>query len=217
MELVIPGLYATSPQPLSFDTSLVVRGFLLQRENGNLLIYSASTVDAEEKPMREMGGVLRQYLDHHHEAAPSCDWVARTFDAPLHCHENDRAEASQSCHVDATFSERHLFGRDFEIIPTPGHTSGATTYLWDTGQHRCLFTGDTIYLHGESEWAAAVLASSDRDTYISSLELIRDLDFDVLVPWVASAGENFYAVTDKDDTRRRIDTILERLRHGTTS
>ena len=47
-------------------------------------------------------------------------------------------------------------GDDFEVIPIPGHTSGATAYLWDGGGHRCLFTGDTLYLR-EGEWVAAVL------------------------------------------------------------
>ena len=103
---------------------------------------------------------------------------------------------------------------DLEVIPTPGHTSGATAYLWDTGRHRLLFTGDTIYFrHGE--WVAALLAgTSDRGKYIESLELIRDLDFDVLVPWAATAGQPYHALTDKTDARRRIDAILERIQRG---
>lgn len=215
MDTVIPGLYATPPQPLSFDPSLVVRSFLLRRDDGNLLIYSASTVEAEEEHIRESGGVSRQYLNHRHEASPSCGWVAGTFGAPLHCHENERAGVSQSCNVDETFSVRHTVGGDFEVIPIPGHTSGATAYLWNTGQHRCLFTGDTIYLRGD-EWVAAVLSSSDRDAYIESLELVRELDFDVLVPWAANTGENAFALTDKDDARQRIDAILERVRNGSS-
>ena len=49
---------------------------------------------------------------------------------------------------------------------------------------------------------------------LESLELIKELDFDVLVPWLATAGQPFHAVTDKADTRRRIDAVLERLRRG---
>jgi glyoxylase-like metal-dependent hydrolase (beta-lactamase superfamily II) len=115
--------------------------------------------------------------------------------------------------VRATFSKRHVLDGDFEVIPTPGHTSGATAYLWDSGEHRLLFTGDTVYLH-EGEWVAAVLDSSDRDRYIESLELIRGLDFDVLVPWAASAGQDYLAVTSREGARRRIDAILERVRSG---
>jgi hypothetical protein len=59
-----------------------------------------------------------------------------------------------------------------------------------------------------------VLDSSDRDAYIKSLELIKDLEFDVLVPWAATVGEPCHALTDKADAARRIDAILERLRRG---
>lgn len=216
MDTAIPGLSATPPQPLSFAPSLVVRSFLLERKDGNLLIYSASTVETELERIRERGGISRQYLNHRHEASPACDWVTQTFDAPLHCHERERADISQTCTVGETFSEQHVVGSDFEVIPIPGHTSGATAYLWDTGQHRCLFPGDTIMLRGKGEWVAAVLSSSDRDAYIASLELIRDLDFDVLVPWVADAGEEYIAMTGQDDARRRIDAILEWVRRGGT-
>ncbi len=49
---------------------------------------------------------------------------------------------------------------DFEVIPIPGHTPGATAYLWDDGERRHLFTGDSIYL-SDGEWIAALLDSSD--------------------------------------------------------
>jgi glyoxylase-like metal-dependent hydrolase (beta-lactamase superfamily II) len=104
-------------------------------------------------------------------------------------------------------------GDDFEVIPIPGHTPGATAYLWTGGGHRCLFTGDSLFLR-DGEWVAAVLDSSDRGAYMVSLELIKDLDFDVLVPWAASAGQTFHAVTDKADAGRRIDAVLERVRRG---
>ena len=112
-----------------------------------------------------------------------------------------------------TFSRRHTLDDDFEVIPTPGHTPGATAYLWDSGHHRFLFTGDTVFLH-RGEWHAAVLDSSDRDSYIESLELIRGLEFDVLVPWAATGGDDYYAMTSGADTERRIDAILERIRSG---
>ena len=67
----------------------------------------------------------------------------------------------------------------------------------------------------DGEWVAAVLDSSDRDAYVDSLELIRGLDYDVLVPWAATAGGPYYAATSSSDARRRIDAILERVRRET--
>jgi glyoxylase-like metal-dependent hydrolase (beta-lactamase superfamily II) len=208
-ETAIPGLYASTPEPLPFAPSLDIRAFLLRRDRGNVLVYSVTGLESDAAAIEELGGISRQYLNHRHEAMFGSAWVT----APLFVHENERGSVARSMSVRATFSKRHLLDGDFEAIPTPGHTSGATAYLWDSGEHRLLFTGDTIYL-SEGEWVAAVLGSSDRGRYIESLELIRELDFDVLVPWAATGGQPWYAVTDRADARRRIDTILERVRSG---
>ena len=56
-----------------------------------------------------------------------------------------------------------------------------------------------------------VLGSSDREAYRESLKLIRELDFDLLVPWAATAGGPSHAVTDHKDTERRIDALIERV------
>ena len=201
----IPGIHASAPQPLPFAPSLEVRAFVLERDLGNLLVYSNDTLEDPE-------GVSRWYLNHRHEAM----FASGPVTAPLFVHERERRSVEGKAHVRATFSRRHTLDDDFEVIPTPGHTSGATAYLWDSGEHRFLFTGDTIFLR-EGEWVAAVLDSSDRAAYLESLELIRELDFDVLVPWAASAGEQPYAVTSRADARRRIDAIIERVRAGDES
>ena len=214
MDTVIPGLYASEPEPLGFGPSLEIRAYLLQREPGNLLIYRSEALKQDVETLNELGGISRQYLNHHHEASPACDWVTNTFDAPLHVHEDDAAAVAEICNVDATFSERHKLGEDFEIIPIPGHTSGATAFFWDSGQHHVLFTGDTIFF-GRNKWRAAVLDGvSDREQYIGSLESIRSLDFDLIVPGIAVAGRPYYSFTDRTQATQQIDAILERLRRG---
>ena len=222
METVIPGLHVSSPEAVPFGPSLVIRAFLLEREQGNLLVYRAETLKDDEAAVSYLGGIFRQYLNHRHEAAPACDWVAETFGAPLFCHADDAESASAGCTVAQTFTERHRLDDDFEVIPTPGHTPGATAYLWDTGQHRCLFTGDTIFFPA-GEWRALLLRSnapppldgaSDRDLYLDSLERIRGLDFDLLVPSLATAGRPYYEFVERSDAVRRIEAIIERVRRG---
>ena len=205
----LPGLYASAPEPLPFAPSLHVRAFVLQREAGNALIYSVSGFDATAPAIEDLGGVSRHYLNHRHEAMFASERVG----APLFVHEAERESVERAYRVRGTFSRRHVLDGDLEVIPTPGHTSGATAYLWDSGEHRYLFTGDTIYL-SEGELIAAVLDSSDREAYIESLGLLRELDFDVLVPWAATAGQPWYALTDKVDAQRRIDEIRARIRRG---
>jgi glyoxylase-like metal-dependent hydrolase (beta-lactamase superfamily II) len=97
------------------------------------------------------------------------------------------------------------------VIPTPGHTPGATCFLWDSGEHRCVFSGDTINFPG-GEWIAEVLDSSDRDRYLESLELMRGLDFDVIVPSVSAAGQPFYDLVDREQAQDRIDAIIQTVR-----
>lgn len=213
MDTVIPGLFATAAQPLSFAPSIGVRSFLLEREEGNLLIYSSNTIEQEGDFVREKGGIWRQYMNHGHEADAAdaaCRWVASTFGAPLHAHVNEREEISRVCDVNGVFSERHMLADDFEVIPIPGHTSGATAFLWDTGEHRVLFTGDSVKLEGD-EWVAVLLDSSARENYLRSLELIQGLDFDVIAPWATAMEGSYFALTNTSDTERRIGRIIERM------
>jgi hypothetical protein len=210
---VIPGLYASTPDTLPFDRSLEIRSFLVQREAGNILVYRGDTVEQDASSVSLLGGVSRQYLNHRHEASPSSDRIMSEYGAPLFVHRADADAVSRTAALGALFYGRHRLDGDFEVIPTPGHTPGATAYLWDSGEHRSLFTGDTIFLR-DGEWVAAVLDFSDRERYLESLELLRGLEFDVLVPWAATAGGPYYALVDGVEAKRRISAILDRVRLG---
>ena len=209
MESPLPGLFASTPEPLPFAPSLDIRAFVLERAAGNVLVYTVPGLAAHSDAIGELGGIARRYMGHGHEAM----FASASFGAPLFVHERDGAEVERASHVRGTFSRRHLFDDDFEVIPIPGHTPGSTAYLWEAGGHRMLFTADSIYL-ADGEWVSAALDSSDRAAYVESLELIRELDFDVLVPWAASGGEPYHAMTTASESRRRIDAILARLRAG---
>jgi len=208
-ETAIEGLHPSAPQQLPFAPTVDIRSFLLRRDHGNLLLYSVAAPNFDVEGVEKLGGISRQYLSHRHEAMFAPERPA----APLFVHVHERDSVAGKLRVRGTFSRRHMLDDDFEAIPISGHTAGATAYLWDTGRHRLLFTGDSLYLD-DGEWAAAVLDSSDRGTYIESLELLRELDFDVLVPWAATAGQPYFALTDRADARRRIDAILDRVRRG---
>jgi glyoxylase-like metal-dependent hydrolase (beta-lactamase superfamily II) len=186
-----------------------MRSILCLREPGNLLVYGTSELEAQAPAIERLGGVSRHYFNHGHEA----EFASAAPASPRFVHRDDYDSFASTIGAAEAFSKRHTVGEDFEVIPTPGHTPGATAFLWDTGEHRVLFTGDTIYL-SEGEWVAAVLGSSDKTDYVASLELIRELEFDLLVPWIATAGGPFHAMTGSADARRRIDAILKRVREG---
>ena len=64
---------------------------------------------------------------------------------------------------------------DFHLLHTPGHTPGQLAV--HVPQERMVFTGDSIF-SGCQTW----LMTSDVDQWLDSLEIIRALDVDTLVP-----------------------------------
>jgi glyoxylase-like metal-dependent hydrolase (beta-lactamase superfamily II) len=194
LDTTLKGVHPSAGEPLSFAPSTVVRAFTLDRPAGDLVVYAAPG-------LTDRGGITAHYLNHWHETTIGSDYV----DAPRLIHEADAAMAEVP--IARTFTGRQTVGGDFELIPIPGHTPGSTAFLWN----RILFTGDQVYLHGD-EWVAAVLANSDRAAYIESLELLKTVEFDVLVPWAASVDGPWYSAAD--DRVARLDAIIERLRRG---
>ena len=204
IETAFSELQASEPTPLTFAPGIHIRSFLLRRDAGDLLVYGTPAIPAGGDP-------VRQYLGHEHETM----FVGEERTAPRVIHEADRSAAAQRAPIDDSFSARELVDGDFELVPIPGHTPGSAAFLWDSGAHRFLFTADTVMLdHGE--WVGALLGSSDRDAYLESLALLRELDFDVLVPWAATAGEPFLVPTDRADATRRLTSIIDRIRAGAT-
>lgn len=200
-------LVASAPQPLSFAPTEQIRAFLLNRPTGKIAIYSTGELASEGWAEHEE--ITRQYLSHRHEAM----FAATDLGTQLFVHERERPRVAETLNVRGTFSRRHRLDDDFEVIPIPGHTSGTTAYLWDSGHHRYLFTGDSLMLDRD-RWHVAVLESSDREAYLESLALIRELEFDVLVPWAASREGPAIAFTDRADRERRLEAIIDRVRRG---
>ena len=194
LDTTLKGVHPSAGEPLSFAPSTVVRAFTLDRPAGDLVVYAAPG-------FQDRGGITGQYLNHWHETAIGADYA----DAPRLLHEADLPFAEVP--IARTFSGRQTVGEDFELIPIPGHTPGSTAFLWQ----RILFTGDQVFLDGD-EWRAAVLDSSDRTAYIDSLERLKTVEFDVLVPWAASKDGPWYSAAD--DRVARLDAIIERLRRG---
>jgi glyoxylase-like metal-dependent hydrolase (beta-lactamase superfamily II) len=206
----VSGLRASPPESLPFAPELEIRAYVLERPQGNLLVYNAGTVaDAG------FADVAWVYLNHWHEAMFRLRrTVAALGDPYVVAHAADAAQVERRSGIaPVTFDHAGGLGEGFELLPIPGHTPGSTAFLWEHDGRRVLFSGDQLYLR-DGEWVAAVLDTSDRDAYVASLERLREVEFDVLVPWAATAGRPPYALTDPDDARARIDEVLARVRAG---
>jgi len=178
LESPIARLHATPTAPLPFMSGVAVRSFVLERKQGNIIVYNSPGIAAAARPIRDLGWPSRLLVNHWHEAI----YPAPGSDIAVFVHENDRAQTEQSLRVAGDFKGRGWIDDDIEVIPTPGHTAGATMFLWDNGGRRFLFTGDSIWIRN-GQWEVVVLGESNRADYLSSLALVRDVDFDVLVPW----------------------------------
>lgn len=156
-----------------------------------------------------LGKPDRLLLNHWHEEM----YGAPGLDVPIYVHQRDRGHVESALPIAGSFSGRQRIGDDLEIIPTPGHTPGTTTFLWDNGQHHFLFPGDAITIE-QGQWKAVLLGESDRQAYLTSLALLIDLKFDVLVPWGNVAGQPAAFEVTPAEARMHLECIADRLRAG---
>lgn len=210
LDKVANGLYATPTTELPFDKRFRFKSFVLERSEGNIVIFHSGRIDEAADDIRALGGADRVLMNHEHESLGG----QMHFDAPYYIHQDDKEAVTDTLQIAGTFKDREQLYDDLEVIPVPGHTPGTTLYLWDNGEHRYLFTGDFLCYEGD-EWRTVVLPSSDREQSIKSLEMIRDLDFDALVPWVSIEGESpVFFINDEDDKQQRVQKIIDRVRNG---
>src|SRR5665213_3269625 len=201
------GLHATPTAALPFLKGVVVRSFVVEREQGNIIIYHSPGITAAAGEILKLGRPHRLLVNHWHESM----FDAPELDVPIFVHEADRQQTNLP--IAGTFSKREKIADDLEVIPTPGHTPGTTTFLWDNGEHRLLFPGDSIWVQG-GEWKAVLLADNDRETYLASLSLLMDLDFDILVPWGSEEGQPYgYGIT-RLEAQKNLSRIIDRLQAG---
>ncbi|MFB2598484.1 MBL fold metallo-hydrolase [Herbiconiux sp. P17] len=209
LESPFEGLLATPTARLPYQADVLLRSYVIERPAGTVIVYNSPGITEAATAIRDLGGATRLLVNHEHEAM----YGVPELDVPVFVHERDQAATTRSLPVSGVFEGRRMLDDDLEIIPTPGHTPGTTSFLWDDGRHRFLFTGDFIWIEN-GEWKAVVLHPRLRPEYLESLALVRDLDFDVLVPWGVTEGEPGFAVADRAERRQRIDRIIRRVAAG---
>ncbi len=206
----ICGLHGTPTAPLPFLAGVVVRAFVLERPQGNIIIYNAPGISDAAGEIRELGYPRSLLLNHHHEAM----YGMPNLDVPVWVHDRDCARTNMR--IAGTFSERQMIDNDLEVIPTPGHTPGTTMFLWDNGECRFLFPGDSLWVQG-GEWKAVVLGDSDRSAYLDSLALLKEVAFDVLVPWGVEEEAPYGYAVSRAEASEKLERIIDRLREGGTA
>lgn len=203
------GLLATPAARLPYQADVLLRSYVLARPAGTVIVYNSPGIDSAAREIDGLLPVSHLLISHEHEAM----YGVPSVQAPVFVHTRDRAATARALPVTGVIEGRRMLGDDLEAIPTPGHTPGTTSFLWDSGRHRYLFTGDFIWIEG-GEWKAVVLDPALREEYLASLALVRELDFDVLVPWGVTEDSPPVWPTTAAETRKWIDAIIARLADG---
>jgi glyoxylase-like metal-dependent hydrolase (beta-lactamase superfamily II) len=109
--------------------------------------------------------------------------IAQRFGARLHAPAAELLEIGQHAHIDVPVASRHVDANGIEVIPTPGHSPGSTSYLvHGVNGQSYLFTGDTIMLGAEGDWVAGHIPPiSEAGPLTDSLRLLGTLRPDLVI------------------------------------
>lgn len=160
---------------------LTTHAYLWKTNGHNVLFYCPAT-DADFAALESLGGIHDQYLSHQDEAGPMLTHIAERFGAQLHAPAIELATIGRHAHIDVPLAGRHIDANGIEVIPSPGHSPGSTSYLVAGAEGRYLFTGDTIFVDADGQWSTFVIPGvGDSAEMAMSLELLATLEPDVVI------------------------------------
>lgn len=212
MQRIQPDLWQTemeNPAP-----GLYTHAYLLIRNEGNVLFYNTAQHDDIER-MAELGGVAYQYLSHQDELGDGLALIGERHGAKLGGHSRELEVFSRYRRPDILFERREVHLGNIEVIPTPGHTPGSTSFFVRSPHgKRYLFTGDTLYFTADGALEAAFFEdTSDLDAYVNSLEILRELEPDVVIS-SATGGQGGFREIAPGEWPALVDRALENLQSG---
>lgn len=186
---------------------LTTHAYLWQADGHNSLFYCPAS-DADFDTIASLGGVHDQYLSHQDEAGPMLARIAERFGSRLHAPAAEQATIGAHARIDVPLADRHRDVNGIEVIPTPGHTPGSTSYLVNGADGRYLFTGDTMFVDHDGHWSTFVIPGvGDAAAITESLHLLATFDPDLVI----SSAFGKSAVTELGDRPWR-DCVAEALR-----
>lgn len=209
MKQIQPDLWQTeteNPAP-----GLRTHAYLLTRDDGNILFYNTGYRHEIDK-MDDLGGVAYQYLSHQDELGETLIYIRERFNARLGGHVNEQAKFASIFSPDILFDKREIHLGNVEVIPTPGHSPGSSSFLVEAPLgKRYLFTGDTLYLNKDNVWQAGFITGySEKEGLIKSLKILQTLEPDVVIS-SAFSGEPGYQEMVRTDWHSHVSFALDNL------
>jgi glyoxylase-like metal-dependent hydrolase (beta-lactamase superfamily II) len=175
---VLPSLFVIEPKRKAANKPVT---YFLRRPEGNILLATKADIAGAEKDIAKLGGVAHILLGDRHHAVPHTQALAERLGSGLTCSDVEaKALKAQGVAVAHTLPCRAAkLAPDFEIIPTPGHTPGALSYLWTHAGQRRLFIGDTL-VPVDGAWRYWVTAPK-RATMLDTVRALSKVKFDVIL------------------------------------
>ncbi|RAV11657.1 MBL fold metallo-hydrolase [Mycolicibacterium sp. GF69] len=177
---------------------LTTHAYLWRGPRGNVLFYSPAT-EADFDAIDALGGVEAQYLSHLDEAGPNLARIAERFGRRLHAPGVESDDIGKHGRVDVMLDgSRQVDVNGVEVLPTPGHSPGSTSYLVTgaTGE-KYLFTGDTMFPTADGTWATFLVPGrGDADQLRESVTLLGSVTPDLVIS-SAFGGETAWTVVDE--------------------
>jgi len=121
------------------ESSFGANSYFIQHPEGNWLVDSPRYLPFLVKKFEALGGLKHIFLTHRDDVADA-DKYAKHFGAKRIIHQADTS-ALPDAEVQLSGEDHVPFGKDFLVIPTPGHTRGHCVLLY---RDRYLFTGDHL-------------------------------------------------------------------------
>lgn len=178
---------------------LTTHAYLWRGPHGNVLFYSPAT-DADFDAIDALGGVSAQYLSHLDEAGPNLVRIAERFGRRLFAPSAEIDAITKHARVDVPVAaSRYVDSNGVEILPTPGHSPGSTSYLVNgVGGQKYLFTGDTIFPRGDGTWGTFLVPGrGDAVQLRRSVELLSSVAPDLVIASAFGGDNAFEEVTSE--------------------
>jgi glyoxylase-like metal-dependent hydrolase (beta-lactamase superfamily II) len=207
---VQPDLWETEPEYPA--PGLSTHAYVLSIPGrGNVMLYNSTNAEELDEVAR-LGGLTSQYLSHQDEVAPSLRSIKERFGSTLRSSGAEVDVVERVSPVDVVLDERVVDDNGIEVVPTPGHSPGSTSFRYRSPHGKTyLFTGDTLYLGTDGDWHAGYIAGvSNAPALRDSLTVLAALEPDLVVS-SAFAGDHGVHEVDRDRWPALVETARRAL------
>lgn len=197
--------------PFSPFDPVTTHAYLWTPTSGENVLFYAPGDETDFEQLAELGGIGHQYLSHQDEAGPALQLVADRFGLQLHAPAAERDAVARFAEPDVLYEGRAIDGTGVEVIPTPGHTPGSTSFVVSPSDGvRYLFTGDTLFVDRDGNWRAGYIPGySELDPLSESLELLASLRPTLVAS--SAFGATGVSEVDPDDWADQVHHALDTL------